>query len=282
MKRLLFFSSLLVIVSIQTVFASGEPNPAGARVWGLANCSVTFSDPWSVWNNPGGLAYTEYSHLLANYNIRYGMSGFQTMAVGYVHPLSKGVLGATLSRLGDELYNETTAGISYGYLWKNISMGLRVNYLQTGMQEVGKKQTVLFEIGTVVQLLPQLSAGVHIYNVSQSKLDVSTNERIPTVMKVGLAYKPHTKLVWTVELEKDINFPGTFRTGLEYEIVKNLRLRTGIATRPQLYSFGIGFSPKKLQLDYAFQTHSTLGLSHNLSLSVRLPKKKTTNESTKS
>ncbi len=257
-----------------SAYAGGDPLPLGGRAWGLANASVSLKDGWALWNNAGALGNLKERQCLAAYDLRYGLKSLQTMAFGYVHPMQKGTAGISVGRMGDELYSENTLGLSYGYAWEKISFGGKVNYIQTSLAEIGTRRTVSIDMGVMAQLLPQLTLGAHIYNLTQSKFDKTTNERLPTIMKAGLAYQASQKVLLLVETEKDIDFPAAFKTGLEYEIVKNLRLRTGISTHPQVYAFGIGFSPKKFQLDYAIRTHPILGMSHHLSVQISIPKKK--------
>lgn len=266
---------ILLIISLLAfteVRASGDPFPLGARAWGMANASVTLTDGWSLWNNTAGLAQVKDRQLLFAYDLRFGMAGLQTMAVGYVQPLRKGVAGVGVSRFGDELYSESTVGVAYGYQLDKISFGLKINYLQTAMAEIGSRRRITFELGCVAQLLPQLRLGAHIHNFSQTRF--AADERIATVMKAGLSYLPIQKFMLNAEVEKDIDYPASFRIGAEYEIVRNLRLRTGIHTQPGVYCFGFGFSPKKLHLDYALRTHPVLGLSHQVSVVVRLTERK--------
>lgn len=272
-SRLLLLLIILVVPTFQ-VWAGGDPFPMGARAWGLANAASTFEDGWALWNNAAGIARLKSRQFLTAYDIRYNMPGLQTMALGYIHPLPKGVAGISMSRLGDDLYHENTLSLAYSYPWEKISLGARVNYLQAGMAEIGVRHAFTIEIGVRAQLLPELTLGAHIYNVTQSRFGLLTPERVPIVMKAGLAYQPSAKVTLVTEVQKDIDFPATINAGLEYEIVRNLRFRTGVGARPQLYAFGVGFSPKKLQIDYAIRTHPVLGLSHHLSLNLELRKKK--------
>ncbi len=271
--------SLIVgLLALAEAYAGGDPFPVGGRSWGMANASATLADGWSLWNNAAGLAQVKDRQILFAYDLRYGMEGLQTMAVGYVRPLRKGVAGVSVSRFGDELYSESTVGVAYGYQLDKIGFGLKINYLQTAMAEIGARRHVVFELGGVAQLLPQLSLGAHLYNFSQTRFRPGADERIPAVMKVGLSYLPIQKFMLNAEVEKDIDYPASFRIGAEYEIVRNLRLRTGIHTQPNAYCFGIGFAPRKLHLDYALRTHPVLGLSHQVSVALRFDKKKKSGE----
>jgi hypothetical protein len=93
-------------------------------------------------------------------------------------------------------------------------------------------------------------------------------------MKAGISYKPIVGLMLNLETQKDIDFPATVRAGVEYEIVKNFYLRTGVSTKPYINYFGMGLHKKKFHFDYALRTHTALGLSHHLSVAVCFDKKK--------
>jgi hypothetical protein len=186
--------------------------------------------------------------------------------VGYVQPLRKGVFGASVGRFGDELYSENTLGLAYSRAWDNVTLGVKANYMAVAMSEVGVRHCATVELGGMARLLPELTLGFHAVNVTRSRLDQNTGERLPTVLRMGVSYRPVEKIAVNAETEKDILHPASFRAGVEYEAVRNLRLRTGFVSRPQVVTFGVGFSPKRLQLDYAVRTHPVLGLSHHVSI----------------
>ena len=72
-----------------------------------------------------------------------------------------------------------------------------------------------------------------------------------------------------VETEKDVDYPARFKAGLEYKIHPLLALRTGISTRSISLHGGLGFSPGRLQFNYALQHHQQLGLMHHVSFSLQ-------------
>jgi hypothetical protein len=257
-----------------TVYASGDPFPMGARAWGMGNATLTVSDGWAVFNNISGLAGVQHRNILVAYDNRYGVSGFQTMAIGYIHPLRYGTLGVSLNRFGDNLYNEHKLGVAFSHQLDRVSLGLKINYVQFAIDELGSRSRILFEFGGITTITSQLSFGAYIYNFNQAKLADYQDERIPTVMRAGLSYHPIAKLMLNAEVEKDVDFPATVKVGLEYEVVKHLYLRTGVTTKPFVNHLGLGFVKNKFQFDYAARTHPILGLSHHLSVGYRIEKKK--------
>lgn len=257
-----------------TVNASGDPYPAGARTWGLGNASVTLADGWSLFNNPAGMSGIKQFHLMAAYDNKYGLEGMQTMSAGLIRPFKYGHAGLSIHRFGDELYSEHLLGMAYSHKISRVQLGAKINYMQIHLTDIGSKSTFTLEFGGIAEITPQLVFGAHVYNINQARLADYQDERIPTVMKVGISYKAFNKLLLAIETEKDVDFPAVVKAGIEYEIIKNLHLRTGISSKPFVNYFGIGFSPKRLQFDYAVRSHPVLGLSHHLSLALRLEKKR--------
>lgn len=269
-----YWLSFLFLFIVTRLSASGDPSPAGARTWGLGNSAVTLADSWSLFNNPAGLSGVKYLHVMAAYDNRYGLTGMQSMSTGLIYPSAYGNFGFNIQRFGDDLYNEHLLGIAYSHKVSRVQLGAKVNYVQIHLDNLGSKGTFSMDFGGIAEITPQLFFGAHVYNLNQAKLADYQDERIPTVMKAGVSYKAFSKLLLALETEKDVDFPAIVKAGIEYEIIKNLHLRTGISSKPFINYFGVGFSPKRLQFDYAVRSHPVLGLSHHLSLALRLEKKR--------
>ncbi|MBC7920117.1 MAG: hypothetical protein H7Z75_03420 [Ferruginibacter sp.] len=263
--------------------ASGDPFPIGARSLGLGNAAVTLSDHWSLFNNVGGLAGTDRTAegrrtVMSSFSGPYGVAGLSVVAVGAVLPTRYGTFGVGVQRFGDELHHEHLVGLAYSHRLENVSLGVKINYVQIATRGLGSRGAVAIEFGGVVQLLPELRFGAHLYNLNQAKLAAYGDERLPTLMKAGLSYQPGKQLMMNAEVEKDVDFPAVFKAGLEYEIVKKVHLRTGISAKPFTNHFGVGLLHRNLHFDYALTTHPQLGFSHHLSLALGLETKATTTD----
>ncbi len=264
---------LLYVSVLSEVTASGEPWPVGGRAVGIANTTVALADGWALFNNPAGVSGIKQMHFLFAHDNRFGLEGLQGLAAGLVYPLKFGNAGVGIQKTGDALYNEHIVGFAYGHKLNHVQVGIKTNYTQIHVADLGTKGVITFEFGGIATISPQLSFGAHIYNFTQARLASYQDERIPTVMKTGISYKPITKLMLNLEGEKDINFPATVKAGIEYQVINHVYVRTGISTKPGVNYFGLGISKKKFQLDYALHTHATLGLSHHLSVALTFEKR---------
>ncbi|MBC8111779.1 MAG: hypothetical protein H7Y04_12025 [Verrucomicrobia bacterium] len=274
MSRIKSYTTLFCLFITYFTFAGGDPVPVGGRSWGMANTFLTLRDPFALFNNPAGLSEFTYTSAFATFDSRYGVSGLQYYTAGFVMPVRFGTFGVGFQRFGNELYNEQQIGLAFGKKIDLVSLGAKVNLLQIGMDTFGAKRVLTFEFGAIAEIIPKkLLLGAKIHNLTSAKIADYQDERVPTVMSVGFSFRPTEKLMLNAETEKDIDFPAIIKAGLEYEIVKNLKLRTGISSKPYINYFGIGFSPKSLQFDYAVRTHPQLGLSHQISVLYRFREK---------
>lgn len=272
MKHFYFF--LLFFASFSSVlFASGDPVPAGGRAWSLAGTTLTLTDGWALFSNAAGLTGVTSPHFLFACDHRYGLAGFNTVTAGFVFPTRYVKAGISFERFGDQLYNEQKLGIAFSHKLDRVSLGLKVNYFQVAISETGTHKRLLFELGGITEITPKLFFGAHVYNFNQARMANYQDERIPTVLKAGLSWRPISKVMLNAETTKDIDFPATFNAGVEYEAVKNVYLRTGISTNPTINYFGLGLQHKQLGFDYALRTHPILGWSHHLSMSLKIRKK---------
>ena len=132
--------------------------------------------------------------------------------------------------------------------------------------EYGSKATITGAVGLIAKLSKELSLGMHIYNPTRAKLAEYDNERVPTIMKLGLDYRFSKKVMFAVSTEKDANFDAIVNAGIEYHITEILYLRGGLSTNPTQYAFGIGMQLKDFKIDLSSSFHQTLGITPGISI----------------
>ncbi len=243
--------------------------PVGARAAALGNASVTLPDLWALHNNIAGISDLMQPQAGAYAENRFGVRAFTTVALLGVYPTKKyGVYGLSLSRFGDELYNRQHVGIGAAHKLGQFSVGAKVDVWQVSVQGYGSRKAVTLAIGGQAKIVPGLYFGAHAYNINQAKLTAFEDERLPTVMKVGLGYTPSKKLLLLAETEKNIDHDATFKAGIEYQLLPDkFILRTGFQTLTNTLNFGAGFVARQFIVDYAFGNTTHLGNSHHLSVS---------------
>ena len=247
------------------LFAQDGKYGLGASNAGLAGSSVAVANPWSIFNNVGALGSQHETAAFVAYQNRFNQSEFQTVGGGFIHDTQLATIGAAFYRFGGELYNEQRATLIIANRFQMVSLGIGVNMLQHHVAELETRSRVAIEFGGIVDLLPQLTLGAHIFNLRENII-------VPTVMKAGLSYRPSDELMINVETEKSLNFKESFKFGLQYQVIKSLCLRTGLATAPFSGAFGFGLLLSQFDFDYAYTTNPNLGAIHDVSLTFRIQK----------
>lgn len=263
--------SLILLFTLQGLAQDGKFN-FGARSAGMAGASLTVGDEYSLFNNIGGLGRVDYHAAFAGYQNRYGIREFQVIGGGGVFHSDIGNAGVGYYKFGDDVFSQQRIHVAIGNQLQMVSLGLGVDLVQYDIATIGTRQVLAIQFGGIAEITPQLVFGAHIFNLNQAELTSETGEKLPTVMKGGFSYRPSKELMLNVEVEKDLDFDEVFKAGLEYQIIENVYMRTGISTEPFLSAFGVGFHPKNLKFDYAFSNDSRLGNIHELSVSYTIKK----------
>lgn len=266
-----FFKLIFVFSNgIFTAFAGSENFPIGARNTAMGNASATLSDHFSVFSNQAGLGNVENIAVGISTERKFFMNALSQHSLAFALPTGSGTFGLSMSYFGFSSYKENKIGLAFGKKFsENITAGIQIDYLNISIPEYGAKSAFTFEGGLIAKITKELKVGVHLYNPLRLKLTEVFDkvERIPTIIKGGLAYEPSEKVIVAIEAEKDIDQKPIYKAGIEYKVVDKLHLRTGISTNPTMNSFGIGLNLKNLKIDIASTYHYVLGISPGLSLS---------------
>ena len=270
-----YISILMLLSCSQQLLAQIGNDFVGARIAALGGYSVTLFDVWSTHNNQAGLGFLEDVAVGINYENRFLLKETSYKAGAFVFPMKTSALGINIVSFGYSAYSETKAGLSYGKRFgKKLSVGVQLNYLHTSFnQEYGSKTTFTGAVGLIIKLSKELTLGVHIYNPSRTKLITYGNQRVPTIMKLGLDYRFSEKVMLAASTEKDMDVEAIVNVGVEYHIAELLYLRTGISTNPNQYAFGIGMQFKDVKVDMSSSFHQTLGATPSISIIYNRKKK---------
>ncbi|RNI25775.1 hypothetical protein EFB08_13050 [Rufibacter latericius] len=235
--------------------------------------AVTLADVWSLSNNPAGIAALKKPELGAYAHNRFSLKELTTVGLLGVYPTTRfGAIGVDVQRFGGELYNEQRLGIGLAHQLGVVRLGLKADLLQVRVQEWGSRKAVALSMGIQSDLLPKLSFGAHIYNLNQAKLAEFEDERVPTVMKLGLSFQAATKVLLVLEVEKELEYPVAVKGGIEYRLLPALGLRTGFNTGTRAGAAGVDVRFKQFQVAYALGTQHQLGISNYLSVAYQLKK----------
>lgn len=266
MKHLLFTAFFCISVAV----SAGDNPPLGARSMGMGGCGTAVNgDLWGVQNNQASLASIATFQAGVFYESRFMMNELSMKGFAAAYPTAKqGVFGLNVNSFGYSQYSEMKAGIAYGRkLGEHFSMGVQLDYFNTRIGEnYGSSSAVGGEIGIMAEPVKNLTLGLHLFNPTRTRLNGNLDERIPTIMRLGLSYKFSDQVFITAEAEKDVDYKTTFRGGIEYRPLPAFYIRAGAASNPGLVAMGFGVVLKKFRLDIASSFHSVLGFSPSVGL----------------
>jgi hypothetical protein len=268
-----FFGWLLFCIPCISI-AQVCPTSLGATAHGLGNVNTCTEDAWSVFNNPGGLAASREITIASTYKLLPAASGFNQMAALVTLPEGESIsFGLGLFSTGDKLYNEQSIALAVGHRMGHTSLGLRTNLLQFSAEGFGSRTALSISCGGITQITQRLSIGAYIHHLNQPHFTEAKDQRIPAVMALGLSFKTTDQTTLFAELEKDVRYNPLWRLGMEYRPVRALTVRSGVNLYPGHFFLGLGLHHRQLNMDYAMQYGSAVGLLHQLSLTLSLPEK---------
>lgn len=256
-----------------TTYAWNDNQNSGAASMGMANASLMMKDVYATANNPAGLAYLNDFSAGTFYQSRFLVPGLANKTLTIATPSKLGSFGIMANSFGMKNYAENKFAISYARDFAStIAFGVQLNYLNTVIGDgYGKAGAIAAEAGLQAKITNSLSIGAHLFNPTRTRISNNSNERIPSIYKIGLRYDFSEKFLVCVEGEKNSAIrKGVYKAGLQYNFYKSFYLRTGFSSNPTLSSFGIGMDLKGIAADIAMSYHSVLGVSSGLSLSYTL------------
>ena len=269
MRELFFIACFFGVILCGKSQSNLLSQSQGARSHGMGSVRLNLPDSWSYFNNIGALNRIEDSQISANYDSRYGLKELQTVSIAGAFKQNWGTLGIGISRFGGKLFNQQTLGLGFSNQLGIVSFGLKAELFQTNIEGFGTASSVLVSFGGLAELGPKLFLGAHVSNVNRGKISRQSQERLPSAIQMGISYFPSNSLKLLIELEKDLEVDPVLKTGIEYILQDLVSLRAGIKSKPGDLFFGIGISPGKFIIDYAFGQNLALGSTNHLSLGIR-------------
>lgn len=263
MKKLLLLITL--ILSTSMLFAYDFIHPIGGRAAAMGGSSVASQGLWAMQNNPAGMANLKKISLGLYYENRWMLPETAYKCGAFALPTKFGCLGLSFNQFGSWKYNENKFGLAYAKgFGRYLQIGLQLDYLMLKIgNDYGTFNAFTFELGLQSQVTDKLTLGTYIFNPVNFSFEQTLNhEKLPIVMRFGLAYKFTKDFIGQCEIEKNTEKEGvSLRGGLEYEAFKQFYIRAGVQTNPGILSFGLGYTIRFAQIDVAAQLHNELGAS---------------------
>lgn len=237
----------------------------------MANASITLNDVWAYQNNPAALGDIQQFEVGLSYENRFLLKELQSQGFSVAVPLKVGVLSAGGQMYGYTQFRTYKAGLGYSMkLSEKLFAGVQMNYLGLQLSEgYGSANTLSGEAGVYAKITDHWKVGAVVNNFGRAKLSDFEDDRFSTVMRVGTSYSFSEKVILAFEVDKDLDYDPRFKTGIEYEVAKNFRLRGGLATAPVEVTFGAGYLFNQIEVNIGSSYHQILGWSPHFSILFR-------------
>ncbi|NQV53630.1 MAG: hypothetical protein HQ500_10630 [Flavobacteriales bacterium] len=269
----------MIVITCLVIFSSaasaGGGEKAGARSMAVGGASLTISDVWSGANNIAALAELRSAEIGAAYAHHFFLPGVLNASFASVFPLGGGSFALSAGSLGYHGYTDSHIGIGYGRSLSNVfDLGAQVNAIRLNIGPgYGSKTALVGSIGALFMPNEHLRLGVLVYNPTRTSLAAFGDERIPTRFSVGASRQGGDKVTLMAQLDKDLQYPINVSAGLEYQLLDQLLLRTGVSTKNRSFAFGVGLKRKAWALDLTQHWGQRLGFGAACSFGYRFSSK---------
>lgn len=256
---------ILAFVGVTGTFSELKAQAViGARELAVGQATTALQNTdWSMFGNPALMSRADRS--ISFFGVRYfELSEITDMAASVSYPSKIGVWGAAAHRYGDDLFNENRFRIGYKNSFVGFHFGAIVNYSHVAMGGgYGSAGALGIDAGLATPILSKLWIGAKATNINQPEYGSLNNEKLPRELSIGLSYQLSDIALFTTDVVKDVQFPISYRGGIEVTIVAGLMARAGITTEPQTFSAGMGYNSDFWAANFAVQRHenSVLGYS---------------------
>ncbi len=269
---LIIFITLFTFgVSFQST-AGNDKNALGARAAALGTASVTFSDVYAVFANQAGLANLSGLSASLYAENRFLIKDINLFAAAFALPTKSGTFGLGATYFGNSLYNESQIRLAYGRkLSEKLALGVEFDFVSLSISEYGSKSALTFGLGLQYKISDEFKVGGHVYNplrvtLADSPFPDAEDDKLPMIIKFGMAYSPSDKVTVLGETEKSLDQDPIFKVGIEYQLIDKLYLRAGVSNSPTNATFGMGVNLGALKIDFASSFHPDLGYTPSVSI----------------
>jgi hypothetical protein len=234
---------------------------AGGKSSSLGNASLTHSDNWSFFNNPGTSIFSKDNSIGLFYQNRFLLKELQSQAFSFVINKDNIALHGGAFSYGYEKYRQLKCGGGTSIrMTDNLGVGVSISYqgiqVYQGYESI---HSLSSDLGFLLKVNAKIQLAGAVFNWGRTKYRKGNEEVWNTQLRFGLKYTVSSDLNTVFEIEKDfVNF-FRFKSGLDYQIGKNFFLRCGMKTTPLEVSTGFGYQCKKISIDFGSTFTPRLG-----------------------
>ena len=262
-----FILFLLLICSPFNLFAQSWNNiNYGGRSLGIGNAAVALRGIDAAFSNQAGLAWIDLPSAIFYAGNRYTQVALFEFGAAFVSPIKNtGQFGISLHYFGEDGFNNQHIGLNYArLLFDKLAIGIQFDLLNTSIDQYGNRFAFTAEIGVLAEIFDHFFLGFHAY--SPVAVELVPEESIPSVYNLGFSYTLSSWVNIYGSIEKNIDFPLSYKFGIEYNLHEKITVRGGFNTKPSKWTFGLGYHfSEQFRIDAGGTYHTQLGYSPGIS-----------------
>lgn len=244
----------------------------GARELSLGQATTALANSrWSVFANPAMMSAEEDE--VAFYAVRYfGFAEITDIAASVNYPTPAGVFGIGAHRYGYNLFNKSRLRLGYKNSFLGFHFGAVLNYSHIAQGGgYGSAGAFGIDLGIAAPIISGLWIGAKATNINQPKYGKLNDEKLSRDLSIGLSCRLSDIALFTTDIVKDVDFPVSYRGGVEVKVMGDLMARAGVTTKPQTFSAGFGYNGSFWGANVAVQRHENrvLGYSPAIDFNIR-------------
>ncbi|OQY38695.1 MAG: hypothetical protein B6226_03295 [Candidatus Cloacimonetes bacterium 4572_65] len=280
MKKILILVFIISLAAFN-LNALFEDYPSSARGRAMGGAFFTLSDDSdAAFYNPAGL--DSASDQLNMGFVQLFNNSYTTVATAsssYRFSEKFGVIGFAAKQLSvefedTELSTESTFAITHAFkilkdIHSSIAFGYTINVYDLAFDGYDNQSTVGLNLGAIATMHQRTKLSFTVHNINNPAVGDDNEYELPRKMVTGIAYQPYSGITTSLELTKELKEDTSIAAGIEYQVVKGLKLRVGVNTNPSTYSTGVGFNIHDFIVNYGLTYHSDLDATHHIQVGYR-------------
>jgi len=271
------FTIAIFLLQYLNLFAGNDPSLMGGRSISLGHAYTGVrGDLWAMSYNPAGIAQITGVNVGFYTERRFMMKELTFGGAAVAMPFKdKHFVGMEIGSFGYSIYRENRVSAAYATTFGEIvSLGVKGNFSSTSLNEFGNSTAFFVDLGANTKIGKTMTLGLSAYNVNFAQIKtVNGRQNLPTVISAGVCYTPSDKVVIVADVQKNIQYPISFRGGIEYKVASFLCARIGASTAPLIMNAGVGVNYKNFSFDFANSIHERLGYTPSFSFAYKFGKK---------
>jgi len=270
LRKLIVLSICLMCLCFGGTASAGFDRTAQpASLQGSAQASIFAEDSESILLNPSAVASLNDYRLSVFYTPSpFALPQLSNYGLVAVYPGDPVNVALSATTIGFSLYREISAAATVGRSFEGVfSAGISVNVDHVAVARYGSATALGIDIAAAAQLSDGVRWGFSLLNVNRPRI-VGAADQVPALYITGVTVRLMPTAEISFSLIKDIIYPASIRTGVDFCPIDILQLRVGISTEPSRYCAGFGVRVSSVSFDYAVITHQELGLTHSLGVSL--------------